>query len=235
MRGLIRTRLIAMMLSIAVLNSTQPVLAQKEPSQQDDEPGVKVLSTKRLSKSDVSQKLAKSNQKGGLKALIDNLETIGYKAQTKDTNYFGSETVYERIQDKQKAKVSLFLQDYNKEGSRDLAAVGRITITVGNQSKTYSFSLIAPQGKFENVIEREVEEKTLTVTRANSLWTCFVKRVKSKCKEVCVAALATCSGSWAAYLGCLALSCGGCALKAFGCCLCDCSIWCRWVVGCCDK
>jgi hypothetical protein len=250
-----------MTLCLAILSATRPLSAQQngvsEPRQTsailpeaahalsggvpqtDEEPNVKVREAKTLTKPDVSArlkaKLGQGNKKDeDLKALAGDLEKKGYRAAAKLENHFGSETTYERA-DKQTAKVTLLLQDYTKAGSKDQAAVGTITIATGERASTYAFSVVAPNGKFEDVVEQRVDEKTLRVVRANSLWSCFVARVKSKCVGTCIAALGTCSGSWAAYLGCLAVACGGCAAKAFGCCLCDCSWWCKWAVGCCDR
>ena len=218
----------------AVLGSSLAVTPQ-----QDEQPGVKVLASQVLAKSVAVSRLAgliRSDEE--LQALSKQLTGQGYKAQTSPAKHFGWDVTFQRP-DGQIAKVALLVQDYTKQGSKDTAAIGTITLTARKRSDTYSFSLIAPNGDFKNVIESRVDKKSLNVVKANSFWSCFVNRVRSKCAGICIAALGTClttaGGSWTSYLFCLASRCGLCAAKAFGCCLCDCSWWCSWAVGCCDR
>jgi hypothetical protein len=210
---------------------------QQGAPQQDEEPEVTVLSSQTLNKSTVISRLASlTNSDDEIKALSANLVREGFKAQAKPENHFGSETFYWRP-DGQTAKVTILLQDYTKDGSADQAAVGTITIIARDRSDTYSFSVIAPGGNFENVSEHKVNETTLSVERAHSLWSCFVNRVRSKCTNTCASSLFACTAfkTWSAYLGCLAIRCGGCAAKAFGCCACDNRWWCRWAAGSCHQ
>lgn len=212
---------------------------QEAKTQQGEEPGVKVLSSQVLNKGQAAKSFAAVNKSDEeLQAVSRNLLEQGYKPQTKPENFFGWDIAYQR-RDGETAKVTIRVQDYAKEGSKDPAAVGTISISAGTRCDTYSFSLIAPEGNFEKAIEYRVDRQSLKVERANSFWTCFRDRVVRQCLGVCITALGTClvtsGGSWASYLGCLAIKCGLCAAKAFGCCLCDCSWWCRWAVGCCHR
>ncbi len=222
-------------------NSSSAVTTLQEPeakAQQGEEPGVKVLSSQVLDKVQAARSFAAVNKDEELQAVSRELLQQGYKPQTKPGNYFGWDIAYQR-RDGETAKVTLRVQDYAKEGSKDPAAVGAITISAGTRSDTYSFSVIAPEGNFEKAIEYRADRQSLKVERAQSFWTCFRDRVVRQCLGPCITALGTClstsGGSWASYLGCLAIRCGLCAAKAFGCCLCDCSWWCRWAVGCCNR
>jgi len=206
--------------------------------QPDEDPRVRVASSQVLpNRVAVSRLAALSKADEEIQTLSKHLTEQGYRARTAPANHFGWDVTY-RLPDGQTAKVTILIQDYTKEGSRDTAAVGTMTITARSRSNTYTFSLVAPGGDFRDAIESTVDKRSLNVLRANSLWSCFVNRVNSKCTGTCIAALGTCLTSgvtWAAYLGCLAVKCGACAAKAFGCCLCDCSWWCRWAVGCCHR
>jgi len=226
----------------AILDSSSELSNLQEPNaktQEAEEPGVKVLSSQILGRGPAAMsfsRLSKSDEE--LQAVSRELMQQGYKPQTRPENHFGWDIAYQR-RDGETAKVSIRLQDYAKPGSKDAGAIGSITIAASNRSDTYSFSLIAPEGNFEKVIEYRVDRQTLKVEQAHSFWTCFRDRVSSQCAGVCITALGSClvtsGGSWASYLLCLASRCGLCAAKAFGCCLCDCSWWCRWAVGCCHR
>jgi len=262
MKRVFKTRVVPVVLCFTLMAST-PTLTQRGVASQQDEdasaptlpiicspagvtfqqpdeaPGVRVLSSQVLAKSVVAARLATLKRTDEeLQALSKHLVDQGYRARTEQANHFGWDVAFQRPGD-QPARVRVLVQDYTKQGSADPAAVGTITVTARGRSDTYSFSVVAPGGKFENAIESRVDKKRLNVLRANSFWSCFVGRVRSKCATTCITALGTClttaGGTWVAYLGCLAASCGVCAAKAFGCCGCDCSWWCRWAVGCCDR
>lgn len=69
---------------------------------------------------------------------------------------------------------------------------------------------------------------------AGTFWQRFVTCLRGSCAEACLQALATCPRtSWVVFLGCMAVRCGGCALRCSACAACDCSWWCRWAAGCC--
>jgi len=247
MKRMIIIRMVAVVLCFTFLawtpTSVQLRIAsgegQNRTTQQEEESGVKVLSSQVLEQNQAARRLAalsKSDEE--LQALSKHLAEQGYEAQTKPANYFGWDIAYQR-RDGQTAKVALLVQDYAKGGSKDPAAIATITIAAGTRCDTYSFSVIAPEGNYEKAIEYRVDKESLKVVRANSFWSCFVNRVSSRCAGVCVAALGSClatsGGSWASYLGCLAIRCGLCAARAFACCLCDCSWWCSWAAGCCHR
>lgn len=92
--------------------------------------------------------------------------------------------------------------------------------------------LIAPKGSFSKVTEYYVDSAN-RVRLARSKWTRFKKCAKSRCFGPCLGSLVTCSGTWAAYLGCVAIACGSCMAVCGACALCNCSVWCKWAVGCC--
>ena len=172
----------------------------------------------------------------------DFLKNKGFVAQTKENNFWG---VRETYKSKPKGGIeieetySLQVRDYANPNSKDAAAVGRITVTASGRSEVYSFALIAPEGNFSRAEEYKVGEIAgkLQVAKANSWWSCLKQRLKDKCLSPCVTSLVSCggSGSWAAYLACVAKECGGCFAKQAACCACNCKWWCKWATGCCHS
>lgn len=167
-----------------------------------------------------------------IKALDAHLTSKGFVAQKGAKNFWGVRETYQ--QEGKKVVYIVRIQDYTKRGSKDVAAIGQVTVTAGDRSETYSFYLDAPEGNFEKAIEYRIDKK-LKILQANSWWSCVKNYLKKKCIAVCVGALVSCSGTWAAYLGCVAAACGGCFVAASACCGCDCSWWCKWAAGCCDR
>jgi hypothetical protein len=71
---------------------------------------------------------------------------------------------------------------------------------------------------------------------AGTFWQRFVTCLRGGCAGTCLGSIGTCAGKgggWAAVLACIAVACGGCALRCSACAACDCSWWCRWAAGCC--
>jgi hypothetical protein len=68
---------------------------------------------------------------------------------------------------------------------------------------------------------------------ALNIFSRLINCVKGTCASVCLGSLTACAGVFPVYLKCVAVSCGGCALKCGACATCNCSFWCRWAVGCC--
>jgi hypothetical protein len=71
------------------------------------------------------------------------------------------------------------------------------------------------------------------VPLAGTFWQRLVRCLRG-CGGACITAIATCpKNSWAAFLGCIAVRCGVCAIKCPPCAACDCRWWCKWAAGCC--
>jgi hypothetical protein len=115
--------------------------------------------------------------------------------------------------------------------SKTAYAIGVATISAGAFSESYELLLEAPNGSIRN--SREWTIKGGQVVRAHSWWSKMSRCLTGRCAGVCAAALAACSGTWVAYLGCVIVACGGCWVVCGACASCSCSWWCRWAVGCC--
>ncbi|MBI4716518.1 MAG: hypothetical protein HY763_01825 [Planctomycetes bacterium] len=170
----------------------------------------------------------------GRKALMDRLVGAGFRpvATGKDA-YFGVTNKYTANNGK-KVTVECVMQSYRKTGSRDAAAVGTVTVKADQETETYRFSLVAPDGDFDRMVEHTVD-KNNKVRPAHSWFSCIKNCFKKKCVGACLTALTTCSGTVAAYFWCVVARCGGCGLGCLGCCACDCRWWCKWAIGCCDR
>jgi hypothetical protein len=170
-----------------------------------------------------------------VKSLEKHLGDLGFRPVRAPGNFWGIKQTFEVKHEQyvESGIQTLCLHDYSKPGSKDAAAIGQLTLTVGERSETYTFALEAPGGKFDEATEYKVDSK-LNVLKAHSWWRCFRGKLLG-CGGACAGALVTCSGTWSAYLGCVALACGGCFAKASLCCGCNCSWWCRWAVGCCHR
>jgi hypothetical protein len=133
----------------------------------------------------------------------------------------------------QDASFEIRVQDYAKRGTRDRAAVLTATVKAGGNSDTYQALLEAPRGDFSHA--REFMVKGNAVVPANSWWSAARSCVTKNCTSVCVSSLFTCSGTWAAYIACIAAKCGLCWLKCAACATCNCKWWCKWAAGCCKQ
>jgi len=69
---------------------------------------------------------------------------------------------------------------------------------------------------------------------AGNIFTRLIACVKNSCASVCLGSLTACAGVFPVYLKCVAIACGGCALKCGACAACSCGFWCKWAVGCCN-
>jgi hypothetical protein len=132
----------------------------------------------------------------------------------------------------QELQFDVSIRALEKPNSRDQAAIATVTVTAGQNTVQHEVLLEAPRGNFAQGREFKVENNQ--VVPANSWWSAARRCVVGRCSSVCVGSLATCSGTWAAYLLCVAAACGGCWVRCAGCASCDCRWWCRWGVGCCD-
>jgi hypothetical protein len=216
---------------------TSGLAARPQQPSEPDLQRIRVLNSRVLSPSVVATRFARLREVPQIKAVDAFLTRRGFRPQTvRARDYFGVEETF-RHPDGRTGQLTMVVQNYAKPNSKDLAAVGRVTVISGSESKTYAFSLEAPGGDFEKAVEHFVNPN-LEVVRANSFWSCFKNRVRSRCVSACITAIPSClttnGESWVSYLGCLAATCGGCAARAFACCGCDCSVWCRWGAGCCE-
>lgn len=181
---------------------------------------------------EVGRQFSRLSRDPGVQALIADLDAKDFKPVARGPNAFFGLTKAYKSSDGKTATFGLSLQSYSKAGSGDEAAVAVITITSGKESDTYRFSLVAPKGDFRNAVERRVDARN-TVRLANSWWSRCKACLKKKCIAVCLGALVTCSGTWAAYLACVAAACGGCFVACAACAACNCRWWCKWAAGCC--
>jgi hypothetical protein len=222
-----------------------PLLAQTEPAQEKDQIDlqVKLIKTEVLAPAVLAPQfrtLLKADEE--VKAIDTHLKKMGFAPQMeplglkKVPNFWGSRETYQNKL-AEKGTYTVQLQSYIKQGSKDSAALGRVVLTVGERSEIYSFYLIAPGGNFEAMEEYRID-KRLNILKANSWWSCVKSYIKKKCASACLSALVECAPGASSVLGyvvCVAAKCGGCALKSMACCACDCSWWCKWAVGCCDR
>lgn len=133
----------------------------------------------------------------------------------------------------QEIEFELLVRSFGKAGTKDEAAVATVTISAGANRETYEMLLEAPGGNFAKGLESIVVGGQ--VLPAKSWWTATKTCLRNKCASVCVGALVTCGGTWAAYLGCVAAACGGCFARCAACASCDCRWWCKWGTGCCNR
>jgi hypothetical protein len=116
---------------------------------------------------------------------------------------------------------------------KDHGAVASSIIRAGDNELVYDFVLEAPGMDFRKAKEFALHDGK--VVDANSWWSAWVGCLRGRCASTCLTSLGACSGTWAAYFWCVAAACGGCVLRCAACAGCDCSWWCRWASGCCDR
>jgi hypothetical protein len=112
-------------------------------------------------------------------------------------------------------------------------AIATCTVRSGKNEVSYEMLLEAPDGHFDRAREWTLENGK--VIDAHSWWGAWVGCLHGRCASECLGALWQCVGTWAAYFWCVVARCGGCVLKCAACATCDCSWWCRWGTGCCDR
>lgn len=136
-----------------------------------------------------------------------------------------------------KLDYSFFAQNLVKAGSTDIAAMVVTTLNAPGVTKKPEIDvrfLVAPGGDVTKTVEMRYDAVTKGVISTNSWWTRLKACIKGSCSSVCAAALGTCTlASWAGYLQCLAIACGGCSAKCVACATCKCRWWCKWATGCC--
>ncbi len=188
----------------------------------------------------LQQQLAPSNSK--LKRLDDEAVRLGFKPRKGPGSELGLRQTYraanpvkpgkgEQGQPVQQLEYTLFLRELEKPNSRDQAAILTVAVTAGKNTDQYEMLLIADEGKFNDAREYMVENDKVAL--AESWWSAVRDCILSRCGTVCVNSLITCSGTWTAYLLCVAARCGGCWLSCAACATCNCRWWCRWAARCC--
>ncbi len=180
-----------------------------------------------------------------LEALANEAARLGYRPREEDEQFFGyrhsfraarpvrppaGATAAEPVE---AVEVEVLLQSHSKPDSTDQAAIVTLSIKGGGNSESYDLLLEAPGGSFHNY--REFTASGVTVQEAESWWSAFVSCLDSNCWWPCLSALWQCTGTWAAYLACLAARCGGCVGRCLTCATCNCGWWCSWASGCCRQ
>lgn len=165
-----------------------------------------------------------------VKALAARLHVDGYSPSTAAKGVLGYK---ERLtsNDGKVVDAEIKVQDYEKRGSKDHAALVEVTVSAEKKKEVYRMYLVAPGGNFNKAVEYTVKEGQ--VVKAHSWWTRTRACLRSRCIAACISSLFTCTGTWAAYLWCVIGICGGCFTRCSLCAGCNCSWWCKWAVGCC--
>jgi len=232
-------RFISMIVMCCFLLYYLPSFAQEESSEKNEgqEVEIKPIKSETFSEDALSRKfntLRKVDNE--IKAIDAHLMGKGFSAQNQKgkKNFWGFRETYEsqQSQDKKgkKGKLKVIfttqLQNYSKQGSNDAVALGQVTVTAGENTETYSFFLLAPNGNLEAMEEYKVDQN-LNISRANSWWSCVKHSIKERCKS-CPRALAICLGTMnvVAYVSCVAVTCGWCVTSCMVCCTCNCRWYC---------
>lgn len=181
----------------------------------------------------LTRKFERLSRDPRVRALSDHLGSAGFKPVGRGKDAFFGLTNKFKSSDGKTASFEMAVQSYAKAGSKDAAGLATVTLTSGENSATYHFTLLAPNGDFQKPLEHFTDGRN-RVLRAKSWWTRWTRCLRSRCAATCLSALVTCSGTWAAYFWCVVAKCGGCVLRCAGCATCDCRWWCRWAVGCCE-
>ncbi len=137
--------------------------------------------------------------------------------------------------------ISYHVQELKKVGSKDTAAMVVLTSKANGAEGQFATDvrfLVAPGGNIEKIVEMKFDPSTARVVPTNSWFTRLKNCIRGKCGSACKDALTGCLGAGAggivAYLGCLAVKCGGCSARCVACATCNCRFWCRWATGCCE-
>jgi hypothetical protein len=169
-------------------------------------------------------------KEAGLQALKAKADAEGFLAVRGKESNWGMNASW-TTNDGRSVSYEMHTQSVRRD--KDQACLVTETLrTSERETATFHSFLVAPKGNFKNVSEFYTD-KAYRVRLAHSKWTRFTACVRRKCVGTCLGSLVTCSGTWAAYLGCVFIACGGCMAVCGACALCNCSWWCKWAVGCC--
>lgn len=194
----------------------------------------KVKSDKALNATQVKAKvdeLLSAKSENAAKKMSKSLQAKGFKAES---GYFGNTSEIE--QDGKTLTNTIYVQDYKKGNTT--GALGIVTISDGKNVETYTFSLEKTGNNLNDVTEHFVNDK-LEVVKANSWYSCLYKTLQAKCGSTLgLKLLTTCWSayinlSWTSFLNCIKQA--WCGVSSLACCSCDCSWWCKWAAGCCDR
>lgn len=193
----------------------------------------------------VIKQLSVLTKKPGIKLVYAHAMQLGFtplegakNLQGFKRTYIAREPVVSGNQKVQKLEISYQVQELQQRGSKDKAAIIITSLKgvgIPDGVENDARLLVAPGGDITKVDEFKVDPKTKKVVLTHSWWTRFKACITGKCTSACLQALVSCPpSSWAAYLGCLAIKCGGCSAKCVGCATCRCRWWCKWAVSCCN-
>jgi hypothetical protein len=190
----------------------------------------------------VVQNLQSKLTRGPMSILHGEIKRRGFTAATGAKNVYGFRHVFTATREIKPPKgvagapvketsVEINVQDYSKKGVKDKLALLTVTFQAGANTETREMLLEAPGGNFAKPREYIVVKNKLAPAR--SWWTAFKACLKRKCIATCLAALVKCSGTWAAYIACVLVTCAACGVSCAACSTCNCKWWCKWAVGCC--
>jgi hypothetical protein len=224
------TKIFSTIVGLALIASNSIMARQQDTGL---EKGVKVLDLQTLKSDTLAPRFAELSQSDkAISALSREFTKQGFQPQTGAEDYIGWEGQFQGP-DGRTAKAAMIFQNYFKKDDQQQAALGKITISSGNNSASYDFFLIESGGSFAKAIEYKVD-KSFNVVRANSWWSCVVNRVNSGCGSGCLQGFSSCGGPWYAYIACVVGRCF-CVIGAMICCGCNCTGWCSWFSGCCRQ
>jgi len=202
-----------------------------------DKLNISKMTTSFLVAADIQKRLgdAKLATAAQLAPLRAHAQSLGFTPGKAAKDFFGASQTYEArvpVRGVKSAEFELHVQNLIKSGTKDKLALFVVRVKAGSNEDTYGFILEAPGGVVDKTREWTVQRGKVVL--AHSWWSRTKACLKKSCVSACISALATCPmADWTAYLGCLALKCGGCWVKCAACATCNCKIWCRWGVGCC--
>ena len=194
----------------------------------------KLKNEKALSASQVKAKfdeLKSSKNDAGVGRLRTSMEGKGFKSEE---GYFGTEATIEK--EGTTLTNTVIIQDY-KKGNKT-GAVGVVTISDGKNKESYTFSLETTGNTYTDVSENFINAKG-EVEKAHSWYSCLYKAMQARCGSATgLQILNSCwnayaSASWSSFLYCIKGA--WCGVTSLACCSCDCSWWCKYVAGCCDR
>lgn len=161
------------------------------------------------------------------RSLSDHLTMLGFQPRKTNDAFFGGKQSYQ-VSVRKTASATVYVQDYKKRDSTDLAALISIELTVGKRSETRTFGVILPKGNLKKAVGFESPDGNSVIYLSRSFWSCVWSRWQDSCGPGCAQSAAT-SGLRSGFI-----SCGGCAIRAAACCVCECRSWCSWAAGCCE-
>jgi hypothetical protein len=189
-------------------------------------------------------KLESIASKREVNTVLAHARSMGFVASTKASDVQGFKRSYlSDVEVKEggltasKLDYVSLVQELKKPGSGDKAAIIITSLSAPGAFRGAEIDvrfLVAPGGDVQRTKEMRFDHATGSVVPTNSFWTRFKGCMTGTCSVVCTGALTTCAfTTWAGYLQCLAVACGGCSAKCFACATCKCRWWCKWAAGCC--